>query len=402
MSCCAVNDLGKAINATGSWRSESQLLLTTTTSKPSRSLALRSVSSTSTKLEQSANSHPINHSPPAPHPGLEADQVPAFWHTLFPAPLHPYLLLARLDRPAGTYLLFLPCTWSIAMSTYALPTVSIPYMLSMITLFGTGAFVMRGAGCTINDMWDRDLDRKVERTRMRPIASGLVSYKQAVAFLGLQLSMGLAVLVQLNWYSIFLGASSLVLVGLYPLMKRITYWPQAVLGLTFNWGILVGWSAIAGSCNWEVAVPLYIASWCWTMVYDTIYALQDKSDDLKAGVKSTALLFGDNIKVYLSGFAVVSTCLLGLSGYMNGQGILYYGISVAGAAAHYLWTIGGLDVKNRVDAAHRFRQSRWLGVIVFAGVMADLLLKRFSTTESEEIEPSPKNTIDIKPTPNNQ
>lgn len=182
----------------------------------------------------------------------------------------PYARLMRMDRPIGSWLLFWPCSWSIALSAQAgaLPD------LKMLTLFGVGAFVMRGAGCTINDMWDRDIDAKVERTKDRPLVSGQISQLDAMVFLSGQLSIGLMILTQLNWPSILLGASSLGLVVTYPLMKRITYWPQLMLGMTFNWGALLGWCATQGTVNWAACLPLYAAGVCWTLVYDTIYAHQ--------------------------------------------------------------------------------------------------------------------------------
>ncbi|XP_043304041.1 4-hydroxybenzoate polyprenyltransferase, mitochondrial isoform X4 [Cervus elaphus] len=187
-----------------------------------------------------------------------------------PRPLQPYLRLMRLDKPIGTWLLYLPCTWSIGLAADpgCLPDW---YMLS---LFGTGAVLMRGAGCTINDMWDQDFDKKVTRTASRPIAAGDISTFQSFVFLGGQLTLALGILLCLNYYSIALGAASLLLVITYPLMKRITYWPQLALGLTFNWGALLGWSAIKGSCDPSVCLPLYFSGIMWTLIYDTIYAHQ--------------------------------------------------------------------------------------------------------------------------------
>ncbi|XP_077924993.1 4-hydroxybenzoate polyprenyltransferase, mitochondrial isoform X3 [Halichoerus grypus] len=187
-----------------------------------------------------------------------------------PRPLQPYLRLMRLDKPIGTWLLYLPCTWSIGL---AAEPGCFPdwYMLS---LFGTGAVLMRGAGCTINDMWDRDYDKKVIRTVNRPIAAGDISIFRSFIFLGGQLTLALGVLLCLNYYSIALGAASLLLVITYPLMKRITYWPQLALGLTFNWGALLGWSAVKGSCDPSVCLPLYFSGIMWTLIYDTIYAHQ--------------------------------------------------------------------------------------------------------------------------------
>lgn len=182
----------------------------------------------------------------------------------------PYAQLMRMDRPIGSWLLFWPCSWSIALSA---PAGALPD-LKMLALFGLGAFIMRGAGCTINDMWDKDIDAKVERTKNRPLVSGQISQLDALIFLSGQLSVGLMILTQLNWPSIVLGASSLGLVVIYPLMKRITYWPQLMLGMTFNWGALLGWCATQGTVNWAVCLPLYAAGVSWTIVYDTIYAHQ--------------------------------------------------------------------------------------------------------------------------------
>ncbi|XP_045847756.1 4-hydroxybenzoate polyprenyltransferase, mitochondrial isoform X2 [Meles meles] len=187
-----------------------------------------------------------------------------------PRPLQPYLRLMRLDKPVGTWLLYLPCTWSIG---FAAEPGCFPDWY-MLTLFGTGAVLMRGAGCTINDMWDRDYDKKVIRTANRPIAAGDISIFRSFLFLGGQLTLALGVLLCLNYYSIALGAASLLLVITYPLMKRITYWPQLALGLTFNWGALLGWSAVKGSCDPSVCLPLYFSGIMWTLIYDTIYAHQ--------------------------------------------------------------------------------------------------------------------------------
>ncbi|GBE79332.1 DUF21-domain-containing protein [Sparassis crispa] len=209
------------------------------------------------------------------------------------------------------------------MASYALETpVTTP--LWYISLFGVGAIIMRGAGCTINDMWDRHLDKSVARTKERPLANGAISTSQAVGFLGLQLSAGLAVLTQLNWYSILLGASSLSVVCVYPFMKRVTYWPQAVLGLAFNWGALLGWSAVAGSVNWSVCLPLYAGGICWTLVYDSIYAHQDKTDDVRVGIRSTALLFGENTRPILGALSTSTLSLITFAGYMNDHGPLFY------------------------------------------------------------------------------
>uniref|UniRef100_A0A3Q3IRZ0 4-hydroxybenzoate polyprenyltransferase, mitochondrial n=1 Tax=Monopterus albus TaxID=43700 RepID=A0A3Q3IRZ0_MONAL len=246
-----------------------------------------------------------------------------------PAPVKPYLQLMRLDKPIGTWLLYLPCTWSIALAADpgCLPD------LGMLALFGMGALLMRGAGCTINDMWDKDFDKKVSRTAIRPIASGEISRMQALVFLGGQLSLALGVLLCLNYYSIALGAASLSLVISYPLMKRITYWPQFVLGLTFNWGALLGWSAVKGCCDWSVCLPLYFSGVMWTLIYDTIYAHQDKEDDVKVGIRSTALRFQEQTKPWLSGFTAAMMSGLVVAGVTAEQTLPYYAV-LSIAAVH--------------------------------------------------------------------
>lgn len=245
--------------------------------------------------------------------------------------ISPYIRLMRMDRPIGTYLLFWPCAWSIALSASA---GSWPDF-HMLGLFATGALIMRGAGCTINDLWDRDIDKQVERTRNRPLACGEITQMDAIVFLSAQLSLGLLVLVQLNWESILLGASSLGLVVTYPLMKRVTYWPQLVLGMAFNWGALLGWCATQGVVNWSACLPLYLSGICWTIVYDTIYAHQDKKDDIQIGVKSTALRFGDNTKLWLSGFTAAMLTGLTAAGLACDQTIPYYA-SVGLVAGHLI------------------------------------------------------------------
>lgn len=198
--------------------------------------------------------------------------------------MRPYMHLARADKPIGTFLLYWPCCWSIAM---AAPVGQLPD-LPLLATFGLGSLIMRSAGCTINDMWDRDFDGKVARTKTRPLAAGLLTQRQALGFLGAELTAGLAVLLTLNDFAIVLGAASMPLVIAYPLMKRFTHWPQLILGLTFNWGALLGWAAVHGSCDWSVVLPLYSSGVCWTIVYDTIYAHQDTK--VSAAVSFTPLL----------------------------------------------------------------------------------------------------------------
>ncbi|KAM8940561.1 4-hydroxybenzoate polyprenyltransferase, mitochondrial [Pelodytes ibericus] len=296
-----------------------------------------------------------------------------------PKNVQPYLKLMRLDKPIGTWLLYLPCTWSIALAAEpgSLPDI---YMLA---LFGTGAVLMRGAGCTINDMWDRDFDRKVERTASRPIAAGDISRFQSLVFLGGQLGLALCVLLCLNNYSIALGAASLSLVVTYPLMKRITYWPQFVLGLTFNWGALLGWSAVKGSCDWSVCLPLYVSGVMWTLIYDTIYAHQDKKDDVVVGVKSTALRFNEQTKQWLSGFSVAMLTGLTLTGLSCDQTFPYYtAVTLIGAhLAHQIYT---LDINNAEDCWKKFIANRTVGFILFVGIVLGNLWKRKETSGIKE------------------
>ncbi|CAO3576211.1 unnamed protein product [Absidia cylindrospora] len=283
-------------------------------------------------------------------------------------------ILTQIDKPIGTWLLYWPCAWSITMAATQ-QQAPLSTTLGMLTLFGIGAITMRGAGCTINDLWDRDIDDKVERTKIRPIASGAVTPRQAITFLAGQLTVGLAVLTQLNNYSILLGASSLSLVVTYPLMKRITYWPQVVLGLAFNWGALLGWSAMTGGLDLSVAGPLYAGGVAWTLVYDTIYAHQDKKDDIKIGVKSTALRFGDRTPQWLGGFATTFISMTALAGYMNDQGAPFYLISVLGTAAHLAWQLRTVDYNSPADCWSKFKSNTWAGGILWSGIVVDALVK---------------------------
>ena len=283
-----------------------------------------------------------------------------------PVWLRPYLHLARLDRPIGTWLLLLPCWWSIALATQGWPE---PLL---VALFAVGALIMRGAGCTLNDIADRNFDGKVARTATRPIPSGAVSIRQAFGFLCLQLLLGLAVLLQFNLFAVMVGAGSLLVVAIYPFMKRITNWPQAVLGLAFNWGALLGWAAVRGDL---AAAPgiLYMAGILWTLGYDTIYAHQDKEDDILIGVKSTALRLGEDTGKWLVGFYSGVIALIALSGYLAGLGGAFY-VGLALAAAHLAWQVARLDTGNAKDCLAKFKSNRTFGLIVFAAIIAGQVL----------------------------
>jgi len=277
----------------------------------------------------------------------------------------PYLRLARVDRPIGTWLLLFPCWWSFALAGAAQGTLP-PWHYAL--LFAIGALLMRGAGCTYNDIVDRDFDAKVARTATRPIPSGQVTARQAVVFLGLQLLVAFVILLQFNATTIWLGVASLGLVFTYPFMKRITYWPQAWLGLTFNWGALVGWTSVTGDLAWP-PVLLYLGGLAWTLGYDTIYAHQDKEDDALVGVKSTALKFGQATKAWLLLFYAVTLAFFGAAGWAVGLA-WPFDLGLAGVALHFAWQIRGLDIDRPDDCLAKFRANRFVGWILLAGITA--------------------------------
>ncbi|MCU0563900.1 MAG: 4-hydroxybenzoate octaprenyltransferase [Desulfobacterales bacterium] len=279
-----------------------------------------------------------------------------------PRSLRPYLRLARLDRPIGTWLLLLPCWWGVSLAGPSWPD---PRLL---VLFAVGAIVMRGAGCTLNDIIDRDIDAQVARTAVRPLPSGALSVRQAAAFFILQCLIGLAVLAQLNAFSIGLGIASLAVVAAYPFMKRITYWPQAVLGLAFNWGALLGWSAVTGRLD-LAPLLLYAGGVSWTLAYDTIYAHQDKGDDIRVGVKSTALLLGATTKRWLVAFFGVGLVLFAAAAVAADAAGLALFVALAAAGGHALWQVLRLDLDDPRDCLAKFRSNRDFGLIVLAGIV---------------------------------
>lgn len=285
-----------------------------------------------------------------------------------PAAVRPYLRLARVDRPIGTWLLLIPCWWGLALATASVRGPDPLHALGYAALFAIGAFVMRGAGCTWNDILDRDFDARVARTATRPIPSGAVSVKQAFAFLGLQLLIGLAVLLCFNGFTILLAISSLLLVALYPLMKRITYWPQIFLGLTFNWGALVGWAAVTGTLELPPLL-LYAAGIVWTVGYDTIYAHQDKEDDALIGVKSSALHLGDSTKPWLWVFYGVATVLLAATFWE--AGLNWPAFALLTFAAYQLGRqIIKVDLDDPKDCLDTFKSNRYAGFIVLGAILA--------------------------------
>lgn len=299
------------------------------------------------------------------HPIEASDITPTHWsHRWTPKAFRPYLILARVDRPIGTWLLLLPCWWGLGLAGGG----DIAQLGYFAVLFAVGSFVMRGAGCVWNDILDRNYDARVARTSNRPIASGEVSVRAAALFTATLAGIGLLVLLQFNIFTILISIASLGLVLLYPLMKRITYWPQAWLGLTFNWGALVGWAAIHGSLDWPVAY-LYAAGICWTLGYDTIYAHQDKEDDALIGVRSTALLFGDRTRIWVAGFYSGTIGLLMIAGYSLGFGPVYY-LGVCLGALQLAWQVLRLNTADPQDCLRKFKSNRLFGLLITVVIVA--------------------------------
>ncbi len=307
--------------------------------------------------------------PPSPPPaGVVADAVRGHWaDTILPARARPYARLARWERPIGWWLLLWPCWWSLALASdvagRAWPN---PWHLA---LFLIGAVAMRGAGCTWNDLVDRDIDDKVARTRSRPIPSGQVTPKQARIFLLVQALVGLAVLLQFDRFSMVLGVSSLGVVAIYPFMKRFTDWPQAFLGLAFSWGALMGW-AVTFHALAVAPVALYVGSVLWTIGYDTIYAHQDKEDDAVVGVRSTARLFAEATRVWLIRLYGGTIACFALALGLAHVGIFAW-IGLAGFAAHLVWQIVRVDIDDPDLCLALFRSNREAGWIFFAGLLLD-------------------------------
>jgi 4-hydroxybenzoate polyprenyltransferase len=301
--------------------------------------------------------------------GRVADSTGNWVDGFAPAWTRPYLRLARLDRPIGSWLLLMPCWWSVGLAAiHAHSQVNLWHLV----LFFVGAFAMRGAGCTWNDIVDRDLDTRVERTRSRPIPAGQVTVAAAAGFLLLQTLVGLVVLLQFNWFTVYVGFLSLAVVAVYPFMKRITYWPQIVLGLAFSWGALMGWPATFGRLDLP-AFLLYAGAISWVIGYDTIYAHQDREDDALIGIKSTALLFGERTKFMLALFYALAVALIALAGWRAGGGVVFV-LGLGAFAAHLVWQVVRLDVHDPVLCLAVFKSNRDAGLILFAGLALDAAL----------------------------
>ncbi|MEQ1901022.1 MAG: 4-hydroxybenzoate octaprenyltransferase [Devosia sp.] len=297
---------------------------------------------------------------PDAQPGNWVDQFAPGW-------LRPYARLARWDRPIGFWLLFWPCAYATALAALAEPSRSFGWV--NVLLMFMGAIVMRGAGCTLNDIIDTDIDSKVERTRNRPIPAGDVTRRQAALFLLVQLLVGLLILITFNLTTIVLGAASLVLVVTYPFMKRITWWPQLFLGLAFSWGALLGWTAQ----NWTLGMPvalLYAGSVLWVIGYDTIYALQDVEDDALVGVKSTARLFGARVKPIVGLFYAATLACWLAAGLLSGGGLVLVLLMIV-PALMLAWQVMTLDGSVPGNALARFRANNWVGLALTLAVLIE-------------------------------
>ena len=300
-----------------------------------------------------------------------ADATGNWVDTRAPPWSRPYLRLSRLDRPIGSWLLLMPCWWSAALAAGVInDSGQLPLI---IVLFFIGAFAMRGAGCTWNDITDRDLDALVERTRSRPIPAGQVSVPQALAFLVVQALIGLAVLLQFNRFAVMTGIASLVIVAVYPFMKRITWWPQIVLGLAFSWGALMGFAVTQERID-ATALALYAGSIAWVIGYDTSYAHQDAEDDALIGIKSTALLFGARTKPALMAFYGLAVVLIGVALTLAGAGLPAW-IGLAAFAAHLVWQIRRLEISDPALCLRIFKSNRDAGLLLFAGLLADAVMR---------------------------
>ncbi len=301
-----------------------------------------------------------------------------------PQPTRPFLKVMRIDRPIGTWLLLWPCWWSIALAAHhaapasaggTIPGWAVTGLWGggwpdpvLFVLFGIGALLTRGAGCTFNDILDRDLDAAVERTRSRPIPAGQISVMQAAIFMVVLWLGAFAVLLGFNGFAVWMGVASLLPAFVYPFSKRFTHWPQFFLGLAFNWGALLGWAAVTATLSWA-ALVLYVAGIAWTLAYDTIYAHQDRKGDASFGMKSTALLLGDRTRPWLVGFFAVTVAGLGGAGWMSGLAWPFY-FGLALVAGHAIRQVRGVRFDDPDSCLATFKSNKWFGWIVFAAIVA--------------------------------
>lgn len=312
---------------------------------------------------------------PSEPSGTVADAVRSHWTERLPSTVQPFAQMARWDRPIGWWLLLWPCWWSLALAlNVVLPADGQTWLAVgwLFALFLIGSVAMRGAGCTWNDITDRELDAGVARTRSRPLPSGRITVRAALIFLVAQLFVGLLVLLQLQPFAIMLGFMSVPIVVAYPFAKRITDWPQLVLGLAFSWGALMGWAAYLGEVS-PASLALYLGAIAWTVGYDTIYAHQDREDDALVGVRSTARLFGNRTKTALVPIYGTALVLIGVSFALAGAGFPAW-VGLVGAAIHIVRQIMLLDIDNADECLALFRSNTQVGWLLFAGLIISAIL----------------------------
>lgn len=279
--------------------------------------------------------------------------------------IRPYAVLARVDRFIGTWLLLLPCFWSIALSK-PFQYMGVTKIVILHLMFFLGAFFMRSAGCVVNDLWDRNYDKQVERTKMRPLASGELKPYQAIIFLLILLLLSFFIFLYLSTAAKILAVASLIPVALYPLAKRFTRFPQIVLGVVFNWGALMGWAAVTNQLSWA-AIWLWLGGTAWTLIYDTIYAHQDKNDDMAIGLKSTAITFGENTKIILAVVSLLMGVFLMIAANLSHHGLVLYIAIILMVIFHIIQLIR-LDINNPVQCLTAFKQARYAGWLLLAGI----------------------------------
>lgn len=335
------------------------------------------------------------HAPTPPeHAAIPADSALPQWLNALPVGLRPFATLARWDRPVGIWLLFLPCI--IGLIFNRLNTGLYLVDLGWVALFFIGALAMRGAGCTWNDITDKDIDAKVERTAARPIPSGQISLKAAYGFMAAQIAIGFVVWLALPGDAKFVALLSLPLVAAYPFMKRVTWWPQTWLGLTFNWGVLVG-AATSGIVSFPVII-LYAGLCLWTIAYDTIYALQDREDDALIGVRSTARLFGKRAVLFSFCFHMGAAALIALAAATNGSGRVG-AVTALAFLAHGIWQVTRLKSSKTSAALNVFKSNVWAGALIAAGFLLTAIwpdpVERSLFADHEIVPDGPSETVTL-------
>ncbi|KAF7795214.1 hypothetical protein EIP86_006364 [Pleurotus ostreatoroseus] len=301
---------------------------------------------------------------------------PAFPLNFVPSAVRPYLELIRIEKPTGTVLMFWPFAWGLSLAAYR-SGMPLPQYAKDLCYYLVGAAIIRGAACTVNDIMDRKFDAGVERTKSRPLPSGRVSVPQALLWLVAQYVIGAVYFGSRVQDSAFIAAmiQMLPLLSIYPLLKRVTHWPQAYLGIGMNFGLIVSWLHASSTMDLKLMVCMLIGCWCWTMEYDTVYACQDRKDDIKVGVNSTAVLFGDHVLPFLKINAVVFVGLLVYVGKLNEQGPIYYALACFGSAAWLVWQFFTLDLDSPKSCWDAFMGNGRLGWVIWGGIALDYVAK---------------------------